>query len=344
MKLISKLTILAGVCMLLTTSCMIGSIADRISEANYDDSGSSDAMLLKRSTYPVSSVQDLKVTTSGGSIAVTGDAMQDAVIEMYVKPNNNRNLSKEEIQEILDRDYDIRIEQRGGTLEAYARQRSNLNWRNSVSISFKVRTGNKVTTDLSTSGGSIKLADLSGRQNFKTSGGSLEIENLDGNITGKTSGGGIQAYNSMGTIRLSTSGGSIRMEDLNGNIDVSTSGGSIKGNSVRGSLLAKTSGGSIDLEDLICSVNASTSGGSLTAVLNELPGDVRLSTSAGNVNLTLPQNVGANLDLKGFNVNVNELSNFRGSNNKGRLNGSINGGGANVQASTSAGNVNLTVR
>lgn len=344
MKLFPKLTILAGVCVLLTSSCMIGSIADRIADANNGDAGSGDAILLTKNTYPVSSVQDLKVWTSGGSINVAGDATQEAVIEMYVKPNNNRNLSKGEIQEILDRDYDIRIEQKGGTLEAYAKQKNNLNWRNGLSISFKVRTGNKVTTDLSTSGGSIKLANLSGRQNFKTSGGSLEVDRVDGNINGRTSGGSIQVYNSSGTINLSTSGGSIKMEGLNGNIDVSTSGGSIEGRSVNGSLIAKTSGGSIDLDNLTCSVNASTSGGSLTAVLNELPGDVRLSTSAGNVNLTLPQNTGANLDLKGFNVNVDGLANFKGSNSKGKLNGSINGGGANVQASTSAGNVNLTIR
>lgn len=344
MRLISKLTILAGVCVLLTSSCMIGSIADRIADANNGDAGSGDAILLTKNTYPVSSVQDLKVWTSGGSIDVAGDATQETVIEMYVKANNNRNLSKGEIQEILDRDYEIRIEQNGGTLEAYAKRRNNMNGRNGLSVSFKVRTGNKVTTDLSTSGGSIKLANLSGRQDFKTSGGSLEIDNMDGNINGRTSGGSIQVYNSSGTINLSTSGGSIKMQDLNGDIDVSTSGGSIEGRSVNGSLIAKTSGGSIDLENLTCSVNASTSGGSLTAVLNELPGDVRLSTSAGNVNLTLPQNTGANLDLKGFKVNVDGLANFQGSNNKGKLNGSINGGGANVQASTSAGNVNLTIR
>ncbi|HUH19094.1 hypothetical protein [Albibacterium sp.] len=366
MRLISKFSLLAGACVLLTSSCVIGSVADRvaeastgvanriveasdiitdrISEATDGDINSGGAILLTKKTYPISSVQGLKVSTSGGSIDVSGDATQDAVIEMYVKPNNGRDLSKIEIQEILDRDYEIRIEQRGSTLEAYAKQRNNLNWRNGLSISFKVRTGNKVTTDLSTSGGGIKLANLSGQQNFKTSGGSIEVENMDGNITGKTSGGGIRAYNSSGTINLSTSGGSIKLEGLNGDIDVSTSGGSIEGRSLNGSLSARTSGGSIDLENLTCSLNASTSGGSVSAMLKELPGDVRLSTSAGNVNLTLPSNTGANLDLKGFNVNVDGLSNFRGSNSKGKLNGNINGGGANVQASTSAGNVNLTIR
>jgi hypothetical protein len=196
MKLFSKFTLLAGVFVLLSSSCMIGNIADRIAEATDDNNiGSGEAILIVTNTYPVSTVQDLRISTSGGSIEVAGDANQHAVIEMYVK-EGSRNLSKSEIQEILDRDYEIRIEQRGGTLEAYAKRKNNLNWRNGLSISFKVQTGNKVTTDLSTSGGSIRLAHLSGRQNFKTSGGSLEVENLDGNITGRTSGGGIRAYDS----------------------------------------------------------------------------------------------------------------------------------------------------
>src|SRR5690606_34615234 len=103
----------------------------------------------------------------------------------------------------------------------------------------------------------------------------------------------------------------------------------ISGQTIKGSLDAHTSGGSIRLEDLACRLQASTSGGSVTAVLRQLPGDVQLSTSAGSVNLTLPKGAAANLSLRGMKVNTSGLTNFDGSNEKGRLNGSINGGGAN---------------
>jgi len=337
MKLTPKIFLLLGICVILNSSCVIGTIANQISESN--DNG--DAILLTKKTFPISSIKEVKVNTSGGSISVTGDAEQEAVLEMYVKSNKSRSLSKEEIQEILDRDYDINIEEKNGVLEARAKRREKLSWENAISISFKIRTGNKLTTDLSTSGGSIQLANLSGKQTFKTSGGSLKIDNLKGDITGKTSGGSIQASNGQGIINLTTSGGSIKLENLDGNVFASTSGGSIKGHSIAGILVAETSGGSINFDDLTCKIDASTSGGSVTAEIRKLAGDVQLSTSAGSVNLTLPRNASADLNLKGFKVNTDGLSNFNGSNNKGKLVGSINGGGTSIYASTSAGNVNL---
>jgi len=337
MKLTPKILLALGLCVVLNSSCVIGTIANQVTES--DDN--SDAVLLTKKSYPISSVKEAKVTTSGGSISVTGDAEQEAVLEMYVKSNKSRSLSKEEIQKILDRDYEVNIEQRNGVLQAHVKRRANLSWENALSVSFKIRTGNKLTTDLSTSGGSIQLANLSGKQTFKTSGGSLKIENIKGDITGKTSGGSIQAFNSQGIINLTTSGGSIKLENLDGNVFASTSGGSIKGHSIAGILVAETSGGSINLDDLACKIDASTSGGSVTAVISELTDNVQLSTSAGSVNLTLPKDASADLNLKGFKVNTDGLSNFNGSNSKGKLTGSINGGGKSVYASTSAGNVNL---
>lgn len=341
MKTLTKLFFLVGALTIFTSSCAIGSISDQIYGAI---SGIDDAILFTKKSYPIASIKNVKVSTSGGSISVTGDANREAVLEMYVKPNNNRRLSEDEIQKILDRDYEITLEQQGNTIVAIAKRKSGLNWKNAINISFVVHTGSNVGTDLSTSGGSIQLAGLAGNQDFRTSGGSLKVQNLKGNVNGSTSGGSIQASNSEGTIALKTSGGSITLENLKGNINVSTSGGSIKGNSIDGSLSAKTSGGSINLKDLVCKVNASTSGGSVTAELNELVGDLQLSTSAGSVNLTLPRNASATLDLKGMKVNANGLSNFNGTNSKGILHGTINGGGTQVKASTSAGSVNLNFK
>lgn len=300
-----------------------------------------DAILMKTKTFPVSGVKNLVVSTSGGSIQVDGSATNETTVEMHVRANNNRNLSKSEIQEILDRDYEISIVQNGNTIEARAKRKNQSNWRKSVNISFRVHTGKNVTSNLETSGGSINIANLNGSQNFKTSGGSLTVSNIHGNIDGKTSGGSIKADNLEGDVRLATSGGSIRLENLTGTIHVQTSGGSIKGEHIDGQLIAKTSGGSINLDNLACTLDAGTSGGSATASFTKLPGDVSLTSSAGSVNLTIPRNSAANLNLKGMRVNADNLNNFNGTNSKGKLIGSINGGGKQVSASTSAGSVNL---
>jgi DUF4097 and DUF4098 domain-containing protein YvlB len=85
-----------------------------------------------------------------------------------------------------------------------------------LSISFKVFVLKNVSTDLSTSGGSINLTNLTGDQKFSTSGGSLHIDNVGGKIDGRTSGGSIHLENSRDDIDLSTSGGSIEASNCNG--------------------------------------------------------------------------------------------------------------------------------
>jgi hypothetical protein len=65
------------------------------------------------------SIKDVEVETSGGSIDVTGST-GDARIEVYVNRNNNRNgdseLSKEEIQQRLDDDYNLDVSVSNGKL------------------------------------------------------------------------------------------------------------------------------------------------------------------------------------------------------------------------------------
>lgn len=327
---------------LMVVFLLAGSVGCAFSTNNtFSFTGGNDAVLMTTKTFSSSEIKSLIVNTSGGSIQVDGSTGNETTVEMHVRTNNNRNLSKSEIQEILDRDYEISIVQKGGTIEAQAKRKNKVNWRKGLSISFRVLTGQNVTTDLNTSGGSIKIANLNGKQNFKTSGGSLTVTNINGDVHGQTSGGSITAERSEGNIELSTSGGSIRLDHLSGNINVETSGGSIKGGDVDGTLYAVTSGGSINLGNLSCILSAETSGGSITAELLDLPGDVSLATSAGSVNLTIPENSAADLNLKGMRVNANNLNNFNGTNSKGKLTGTINGGGKSVSASTSAGSVNL---
>ncbi|WP_118197097.1 DUF4097 family beta strand repeat-containing protein [Albibacterium indicum] len=322
---------------------IIGFVLLVVSSTAFAFNTMNDAVLMATKKFSSSQVKNLTINTSGGSIEVDGNGGSETTVEMHVRPNNNRNLSKSEIQEILDRDYEISIAQKGNTVEAFAKRKNQGNWRNALNISFRVKTGKNVASNLKTSGGSIHIANLDGHQNFKTSGGGLTVSNIRGNIDGQTSGGSIKANNLDGDIHLSTSGGSIRLDNLSGNIDVKTSGGSIKGDRIDGALHASTSGGSIDLGSLTCVLDASTSGGSVTASLMKLPGDVNLSTSAGSVNLTIPRNAAADLNLKGMRVNANNLNNFKGTNSKGKLIGSMNGGGKQISASTSAGSVNLRV-
>jgi DUF4097 and DUF4098 domain-containing protein YvlB len=306
------------------------------------------------------SLSTLRVETSGGSIAVEGTGGSGVKVEMYVQPNNwnGRNtLSQSELEDRL-KDYDIDIRTEGSTVIATARRRTSVtnDWKRGLSIGFKVYTPRSMQTNLRTSGGSIRIASLTGEQNFTTSGGSLKVHDLSGVVRGRTSGGSIEvskctrdvelttsggsikANDLTGKITLKTSGGSIQLDNLDGDIEASTSGGSIKGVGIKGALATSTSGGSIRLAGVAGSLKARTSAGAIEVDFDRLGDYVTLATSAGSVRVHMPLDKGLDLDLRGNRVNV-PLKNFSGRADNNRVEGRLNGGGIPVKLTASSGSV-----
>lgn len=289
------------------------------------------------------SIKNVEVQTSGGSISVTGVAPSEAKIEVYIQGNNNSSLSNEEIKKRLEEDYELTISVSNDKVTARARPKErNMNWKRGLNISFKVYVSKNVSTDLTTSGGSIHLQSIAGSQEFNTSGGSLHLEDVKGKVNGRTSGGSIHAEACSGDIDLATSGGSLHLEKLDGMIRASTSGGSINGKSIEGEFISHTSGGSISLSDLSCSFETSTSGGHIDVSVKEYGKYVKINNSGGNVDLRLPKGKGLDLRLAGNRVSTGELSNFNGHIEKDEVRGTMNGGGIPVTVQAGGGRVDLS--
>ena len=309
------------------------------------------------------SIRDVFVRTSGGSISVSGVDASEARVEVYVHQSNNRGvLSQEELRQKLEEDYELTVSVADNKVTAIAEPKGvNINWRKALSISFKVFAPEKVSTDLKTSGGGIKLTNLTGTHNFTTSGGGLNLDKVRGVIHGRTSGGGITVRNSTneidlatsgggieavdcnGNLKLKTSGGSIRLSGLEGTTIASTSGGSVKADEIKGQLSAKTSGGNMELRNLTCSVEAHTSGGSMDVSVTELGQYLKVSSSGGNIRLEMPDKKGIDLDLRAQRLKVDALTNFNGSQDEHKIKGTINGGGILVEAHTS-GSINVALK
>lgn len=272
--------------------------------------------------FPARAGESLEVRTSGGSITVRGDDVNEATVKMYVQ-QNRRYLSPSDTD--LG-NFEINIEKRGNKIIASAKRTGNttniLTGRVNQSISFDVTVPKEFLVDVSTSGGSIKLTNLVGEIQGRTSGGSLTLEQLEGNLD------------------VRTSGGSITLRDSHGNIHARTSGGSVTATGSSGSIRLSTSGGSMTLTDLSGEVDASTSGGSIRANILNLTGDISLRTSGGSITAGIPSNIGIDLDLRGNSVNV-PLNNFSGESRRNSIVGKMNGGGHNVTMRTSGGSVRV---
>lgn len=305
-----------------------------------------DPVLILSKSFSISDIKNVEASTSGGSISVAGDAGGNATIEVFGQGNNGKRLTKDEIMQILNRDYDFSVTAANGTLKAIAKRKVSGNWKNAVSISFKIHTAQHVTTGLNTSGGSIWLSSLQGAEKFSTSGGGIHFENLSGDIDGHTSGGSISAYNSKGNIKANTSGGSLDIKNLEGNIQMHTSGGSIHAENVKGDFDVSTSGGSISLNNIDAQLSASTSGGSIRATLNTLDKNASLSTSGGSVSVTVSNSAKMNFELKGSRVKIGAANNIQVQVNKQQNHaaGTLNGGGAKLDARTSGGTVSLNFK
>jgi hypothetical protein len=302
------------------------------------------------------------VNTSGGSISVSGAGTQQPHIDVYVVGNNNQSLTKEEIKKRLEEDYILNIDIQNGELHATAKsRRNNMNWRRSLSIGFKIYVNKQTATNLSTSGGSLHLDNLTGNQNFETSGGSISVDRLTGVIKGETSGGSINVSNSKqdidletsggsvtannceGRIKLETSGGSLNLTNLKGTINAQTSGGSVRGSSIDGELVTGTSGGSVNLSAMSGSVDASTSAGSMHVQMLRVGKYVKIDANSGHVDLELPTSQGVDVDLRGNNVNFNINGKFEGHKEKERVTGKLNGGGSLVEV-RGDGTVNVSAK
>ncbi|MDR2039943.1 MAG: hypothetical protein LBQ60_18635 [Bacteroidales bacterium] len=299
-------------------------------------------------TFPASSIKNVEASTAGGSITVDGNASGEAVVDVFV---THSNWSEEKIKDEFEKNHTLELEVKNGKLYVIAK-RKGPSFGSSLSISFRIKVPGNTNCELSTSGGSIRISDLSGTQNFRTSGGSLNIKNLSGTTSGRTSGGSIQVSGSSdkidlstsggsitatdctGDISLNTSGGSLNLKNLNGKINAATSGGSVTANDITGTLKAGTSGGSMNLKSISGNLDARTSGGSMTVEMSLVSEYVQLSNS-GRIEVSLPSGTGYQLKIRGSKIETNNLRNFNGSMETKSLEGTVLDGGPSINVSTS---------
>ena len=177
--------------------------------------------------------------------------------------------------------------------------------------------------------------------NAKTSGGHINANNLNNNQQLHTSGGHITMKTIAGKTVAKTGGGHITGTQISGNAVLSTGGGHIKVQDANGSLSAKTGGGHIEVYNLSGNLVAKTSGGNISSSIQEANGPLKFYTSAGNISLQLPENLGANLDISGSVVKLADPFTFAGNKTKGSISGTINGGGVPIVISCGYGNVTI---
>jgi len=219
----------------------------------------------------------------------------------------------------------------------------------------------KGEVDAKTSGGSILIRGAEKPAILKTSGGNIEIYEVNASLSASTSGGDIRVDNTAGDVEVHTSGGDITLRRIQGEVEASTSGGDVRGKGLHGAGRLKTSGGDIRIRDLTARLEAATSGGEVDVEMTltdfSKPHDLSLSSSGGDIRLTIPEELPAKIfaeirlkDGWHFGKRYDIESDFplkidrgkeeeRGGRSLIRGQGEINGGGDPITLKTRAGNI-----
>jgi DUF4097 and DUF4098 domain-containing protein YvlB len=160
---------------------------------------------------------------------------------------------------------------------------------------------------------------------ISTASGDLELNGLSGNIKMKTASGDIKTSETTGSADLKTAGGDIKSSDYTGDISVSTAGGDITLDGSNGNVSGATAGGNIKL------IYSGTNSG------------IKLTTSGGDIEISLPGDFAANCKLTTISGEIMSdipiTSESKVSETK--LKGTMNGGGEQLKCSTSSGDIKI---
>ena len=263
----------------------------------------------------------LKTYTLAGNIEVQSVSNTNSVrVELYVERgyaiwSESRNLDN----------YRINILQRGNEIIASVeeKKRSTGLFSDRVNFNFRIYLPERMSTELKTMGGNIRLSNVRGDQMVKTSGGNIELNNLTGKVGAYTSGGNIRIERSIGTLFAQSDGGNINIDHSEGEMRVRTAGGDITTQHTRGTFIARADGGNIK--------------GHFT----EVGQGISMETGVGNIVVELPGEAGYDITASGSDINFRPTGNFSGTLNARNVEGSLNSGGISVVLRTSSGTVTI---
>lgn len=266
----------------------------------------------------------LKVFTVAGNIDIIPSSSTEKVkVELYVDRgfafwSNANNLDNFRIT-MLKRGNEIIA-----SVERKKRDRGFFSDR--MSFSFRVYVPESISTDLKTLGGNILMRNVHGEQAAKTDGGNITLRNVSGHLKAYTSGGNIEVTDSQGTIYAQTEGGNIRLDRSSGEFRLRTRGGRILSERISGTMIARVGGGDISADFM------------------RVGEGINLETSAGDIDLSVPDQVGYELLLSGSEVHFSEPEQVRGEVQTDRIRGTYKDSGPPINLQTNSGTIRLQIK
>lgn len=196
----------------------------------------------------------------------------------------------------------------------------------------------------STTSGYVTIGQAQGVTSVSTTSGDIRLKQAQGDVTISSTSGEIMLEQAESDVILSSTSGDVSMGEIKGRSDITTTSGEVYLKRLDGTFRMETTSGDISISGGNACGSANAISGEVTVCLENLTGDLMVSTSSGDVELRLPGQGSYRLD---FTSSSGECSTFfddvlsfdkRGHKAKGQY-----GDGANaIEVSTTSGDLGIS--
>lgn len=313
-------------------------------------------------SWPVEGISRIETEALFGNVYVVGHESSKIRVEISVRSLGWPLIFTARNTQTILKDFELHLEQKEDVLHIKSGLKGNMvNWLRFTGLRFKISLPKHkaIQTSLRLEAGNIRLDDCDGKFHVstgagvlrfervngdvegRTAAGTVEISRCKGNISAQTSAGTIEVSDCEGTMSFSTSAGTIEMERLVGNVYATSAAGTVEAEDIDGVLKVHTSAGTIEVSGMNGSLGASTNIGTIEAEILALGDFLHLETQAGNIDVKMPFNKGADLSISGYTVRAPQIEHFEGIRERDRMEGAVFNGGIPVQIRAHAGNVKI---
>jgi DUF4097 and DUF4098 domain-containing protein YvlB len=190
---------------------------------------------------------------------------------------------------------------------------------------------NAVLSRITTTNGSIRIADGVGPARFKSSNASIHVMNFHGNVDAETTNNAIEFVNVQGDAMAHSTNGHIHVEELAGALDASTSNAGIQARLTRSEHAVRL---------------ATTNNNVELTLPPRFSSDVRVNTTNGAISLRLPEGTNARVQAHTSNAAITSEFDVRaqGEISRNHLNGVIGMGGPALDLDSTNGSIRLLRR
>jgi DUF4097 and DUF4098 domain-containing protein YvlB len=231
----------------------------------------------------------------------------------------------------------------------------------SVRVDFEIRTPRQVEVKSDCVSGDIYVFSIDRDVAIDVVSGDVEIEEIGGDVSIDAVSGDMVLKDVLGNLQIDATSGDAEIANIGGDVNIDVTSGDVTGKGVKGKLMVDGTSGDIDISRVNGDVHIDVTSGDISVKqkggdlwIDTSSGDVsvettiekngryRVDTSSGQITFLIPESSSCTLDLETSGGRIRaKLPMVIESVSRTRLRGTMGNGEAQINLSTSGGNIDL---